>query len=926
MTRNLTNIHPRRRMNQEPSHTMTTTTPTHHIPPPSSSSTQHPDQYIHQLFHQIKAHQATLPPIIPHRSQSISHHSNQKNHPNQPSSSTHHPSSQSISSFQIITNAFGLLNPTTHPSPSSSSSQTTLNLDPHHLYYLLLSFDRLGLQSIPLDIDLTDPKHSSISKSRIKPYDPIDSIINLDPSHPLINKPASSSSIHPSHTISLFSNLSIRPNTWWSHQSSPSANSSLLNPSSFLFNLLPGRSSTPSVDQQPSIDDQLKYLYSTFTKLPSLCLTPSSNPFNTLIHHHRSSNPILSSSSTLEPMQLLEGFTDLPNQNAIPLSCFKSIWSLYLHDLDPRLFTGWDRISQNLRSLDIRRSGLEDFEAFLVDAIMDDVERERRGKENEIEPTNPPTDQTTTPHPTQTNPSPSTPESSHPPIDSASTPTSLPVGFPTLTWGFLQHLCLADNSLTFLPSAPLKAFKSLSSLDLSSNLLVAVPTGFKDLPRLKLLNLSDNMIDSVLGIYHSLNSVTTVNLSRNRLSSLCGLERLTTLERLDIRSNQIHDIRELSRLAVLPKLTSLWTSENPFCIATAHHQTPWRIEIFNYFSSENREIDYRSDLLIHLTLDNQTPTYSERKLIKKPLRRSSTPELSLASGHSRKTLVRSPEKKTFHHPPRLKKLEDPHDLRATCLQTDSSSPHPLDSSGSTSSIVVEGSLPSSSPGAISIAKRVGSFKKKDKPSRKKMTRIVELQNNRSSSLESSSFIDLKRGNEAGHQSGRLIKDLDDHFQSHHSGVSSVVGSVSSISSSSRLSTDRTPSFAGPSSNPARDQAKLLPSTSTGQQPKQELWEQTRSTSPSTTASLHSPDPPRAHLDDRGVFTTSSSTRPLPASDTHLFSSSPPPPHSQSHHPLHLPPRSDSDHDGLKLRQRIEALKVELGEEAWLKVLGESDFG
>lgn len=68
-----------------------------------------------------------------------------------------------------------------------------------------------------------------------------------------------------------------------------------------------------------------------------------------------------------------------------------------------------------------------------------------------------------------------------------------------MNWAFLKHLCLSDNALTFFPTNPIQYLTSLTSLDLSSNLLISVPAGLDQLYNLVSLNLADNMIESVLG-------------------------------------------------------------------------------------------------------------------------------------------------------------------------------------------------------------------------------------------------------------------------------------------------------------------------------------------------------------------------------------------------------------------------------------------
>lgn len=92
----------------------------------------------------------------------------------------------------------------------------------------------------------------------------------------------------------------------------------------------------------------------------------------------------------------------------------------------------------------------------------------------------------------------------------------------------------------------------------------------------------------------------------------CGLERLYALKHIDIHSNQITDLSELSRLATLASLTHLWSSSNP--LVTLHPD--WRIKVFNYLIDEQRDIDLHDHHLgINLRIDSFKPSFSERKSI-----------------------------------------------------------------------------------------------------------------------------------------------------------------------------------------------------------------------------------------------------------------------------------------------------------------------
>lgn len=164
-------------------------------------------------------------------------------------------------------------------------------------------------------------------------------------------------------------------------------------------------------------------------------------------------------------------------------------------DIDPRQLLGWDHLSKSLRSLTIKRSGVEDVSEIFIDAVLDDQAR-REG------------------HPAKPRarriihrPIPSRQQSWRgtplPPLvaeqdETPTTETPRPV-LSEMNWAFLKHLCLSDNALTFFPTIPIQYLTSITHLDLSSNLLITVPAGLNQLYNLVSLNLADNMIESVLG-------------------------------------------------------------------------------------------------------------------------------------------------------------------------------------------------------------------------------------------------------------------------------------------------------------------------------------------------------------------------------------------------------------------------------------------
>ena len=175
---------------------------------------------------------------------------------------------------------------------------------------------------------------------------------------------------------------------------------------------------------------------------------------------------------------------------------------------------------------------------------------------------------------------------------------------PSSKWRFLKHLSLADNSLTSLSAASLAPLAmNLSSLDLSSNLFSQIPDYLATLTSLRALNLSNCMIDSLHSLSRNpLPAITALNLRANRLISIAGIERLYSLERLDLRDNKLTDPTELARLTGIPEMREVWVSNNPF---TRSHGG-YRVTIFNLFRTSP---GYTEDIII----DSTPPGYSERR-------------------------------------------------------------------------------------------------------------------------------------------------------------------------------------------------------------------------------------------------------------------------------------------------------------------------
>lgn len=411
--------------------------------------------------------------------------------------------------------------------------------------------------------------------------------------------------------------------------------------------------------QQLQVEEDLKYLYASFTKIPCLRLAPDRRA------------------------RIIQGFEEFPFDTAVPLNAFKNVSALEISDLDFRQFFGWDKMAENLRSLTVKRASVDDPMDLLIDIVLDDMDKRRRRsskaqvssvssyasskprrgstmistdmiksdsstptspespslledrkRENDLKirrsgsvdlttmtkelrprsnsPRRPATSRTTSHANVRSSHkmrrsgsgSSSNSETLYNARGSGTNLTGSAGGLPHTKWRFLRHLSLADNSLTSIQYAGLAPLAdSLMSLDLSVNLFAEIPDSLASLTALRALNLSNCMINSLHSLLRNpLPAVTSINLRCNRLKALNGIERMLPLERLDLRDNNLADPSELARLTSLPELREIWVAGNPFTKTHANY----RITIFNLF---RRFPGYAEDVII----DGSGPGYVERK-------------------------------------------------------------------------------------------------------------------------------------------------------------------------------------------------------------------------------------------------------------------------------------------------------------------------
>lgn len=480
-----------------------------------------------------------------------------------------------------------------------------LTLTPHHLFYLLSRLEDLDISVGPMNVRL-ETIHNDSSHANYVSF--------LQNPKPGARQRGDRDSLH----------------------SVSSVRSVMSSMSSFWSSIGLGHGASRSDKAKAAIEADLKYLYSAFTKLPSLRLSPD----------HRA--------------RLIKGYEEFPFDTAVPLFAFKNLQQLDIIDVDFRQFHGWDRLAEQLTLLTVKRANVDDPADLITNIVLDDAERRRRrstksggGTPGWTVPSTPRSGfLRSNTDPTFFTSSPESPESGEQlPIDalspqrltgrpqssyrhirtysskikrsgSGSSDSSenssginrLEVNSSLLSanvlspnkWLRLKYLSLADNSLTAISAKSiLPLANSLRSLNLSSNLFTEIPDSLASLTRLNSLDLSNCMIESLHSLTRSpLPAITTIKLRSNRLRSLAGVERLLSLENLNVQDNQLSDPMEAARLTSIPNLRRIWVKHNRF----TKKCPDYRVTIFNLFRSTP---GYTDDLII----DDYSPSYSERKCL-----------------------------------------------------------------------------------------------------------------------------------------------------------------------------------------------------------------------------------------------------------------------------------------------------------------------
>ncbi|KAI4237719.1 MAG: hypothetical protein LQ349_001626 [Xanthoria aureola] len=516
----------------------------------------------------------------------------------------------SVSSALVAALTLGTLNLT-----SRNVKSAKLTLSSHHLFYLLSRFEDMGVPVGPMNVR-TENLHAETS-----PANYVSFLSQSQRSHGRSDRDSI-------HSVSSVRSVMSGVSALWSG-----------------FSASNNASKTERAEAQLMLD--LKYLYSAFTKIPCLRLSPD------------------------QSVRLIRNHEEFPFDTAVPLLVFKNLTALEICDVDFRHFFGWDKLAEQLRSVTLKRANIDDPADLITSIVLDDMEKRRRRSSKTrsspvlawpLTPPSPPVRLVEAarapsasdseglsqskpgigdnpPAVTHSSRSPNRPTNSwqnssyrharngnkkfkrsgsgssdssvlsNPPPEgvrkTGSSANLLLAGqLQPSKWRFLRHLSLADNALTTIPANSFEPLaNSLHSLDLSSNLFTEIPDGLANLSVLRALNLSNCMIGSLQSLLRNpITAITVLNLRANRLGSIVGVEKLLSLDRLDLRENRLGDPTELARLTGLPDFREVWVAQNPF---TRSHGDYRRI-IFNLFRRTPGNID-------DICIDTSGPTHHERK-------------------------------------------------------------------------------------------------------------------------------------------------------------------------------------------------------------------------------------------------------------------------------------------------------------------------
>ncbi|KAK6461242.1 hypothetical protein DFJ63DRAFT_221487 [Scheffersomyces coipomensis] len=397
------------------------------------------------------------------------------------------------------------------------------------------------------------------------------------------------------------------------------------------------------------INKDIKYLYSSFTKIPCLILTPKTK------------------------INSISSYEEYPCDTSVPVKMFKNLQVLEIIDYDPNEIFGWHILSEQLRILIIRNSKISNVEEVLFNLIIDDEMGRSSFNTNTHKPTRKYTDIFTNSN-ISSNPLSSHDDSSfstineinefpafnnnininnnafrYPPKRERATttitngtyggagPSSLPKDLffnehissssttnhnestnnnnhnnrdyqklPDSKWSFLKQLTICETSITSIPAFIFRPLGNLVKLNLSNNLLQDLPDGLDQLINIKYLNFADNYITNLRKLPKNLKYLSTLNFNNNKLTSIIGLENLQNLEKIDLRRNNLQDSKTFKPI-ILQFIKNPSKFDNVYLSGNTKLSKTYRSDLFNLFNG----VKYKNNMKI----DDSRPGYFESALL-----------------------------------------------------------------------------------------------------------------------------------------------------------------------------------------------------------------------------------------------------------------------------------------------------------------------